>query len=94
MGNFAAGFSSVMMGGGSAPPIMGYGSGGYGNGGYGGGGQFGIHRQQGYRQTEQILTREGGIIFSSGVTLVLSMEIIQRQNKEFGNFAVLVLDNR
>ncbi len=30
MGNFAAGFSSMMMGGGSAPPNIGYGSGGYG----------------------------------------------------------------
>jgi hypothetical protein len=45
MGNFAAGFSSIMMGGGAAPPNMGYGS-----GGYGGGGQFGMHGQQGHNQ--------------------------------------------
>jgi hypothetical protein len=45
MGNFAAGFSSIMMGGGAAPSNMGYGS-----GGYGGGGQFGMHGQQGHNQ--------------------------------------------
>jgi hypothetical protein len=93
MENFAAGFSGMMMGGGSALPNMGYGSGGYGHGGYGGGGyggsarnartagvqpagrQIRLRRRRGrqlrrtghirrrVRKSEQILTREGGIIF-------------------------------